>query len=231
MLQNDKGVLLFGASQRTGLEVARILAARGERVTAFVRPTSDRTELDRLAVNYVVGDVTVADDVGKALAGGDYRAVICTVGGARGDDPRPDFIGVRNIVDAVVRSGVRRMLLVTVIGAGDSRAAISDNAWKFLGPIIELKTRAEDYLTGSGLDATILRPGGMASEAATGTAIKTEDHTAMGIIQRADLAALVVECLDDPATVGKIYHAVDPGNKERPPLERGESVRPGATKP
>ena len=130
-----------------------------------------------------------------------------------------------------MRSGVRRILLVTVIGAGDSRGAISDNAWKYLGPVIELKTRAEEYLMASGLDATILRPGGMASEAATGTAIKTEDHNAMGIIQRADLAALVVECLDDDNTVGKIFHAVDPGIKERPPLERGEAMRPGAAKP
>jgi uncharacterized protein YbjT (DUF2867 family) len=227
----SKGILLFGASQRTGLEIARILVARGEQVTAFVRTKSDRTELDKLAVNFVVGDVTVAEDVDNALASGDYRAVICTVGGARGDDPRPDFIGVRNIVDAALRSGVRRMLIVTVIGAGDSRAAISANAWKFLGPVIELKTQAEEYLMKSGLDATILRPGGMASEAATGTAIKTEDHSVMGIIQRADLAALVVDCLDDDSTVGRIFHAVDPEIKERPPLERGEAMRPGSAKP
>jgi uncharacterized protein YbjT (DUF2867 family) len=227
----SKDILLFGASQRTGLEVARILVARGDQVTAFVRPTSDRTELEKLAVNFVVGDVTSAADVNNAVSSGDYRAVISTVGGARGDDPRPDFIGVCNIVDAALSSGIQRMLMVTVIGAGDSRAAISDNAWKFLGPVIELKTQAEEYLMKSGLDATILRPGGMASEAATGTAIKTGDHSVMGIIQRADLAALVVECLDDDSTAGKIFHAVDPEIKERPPLERGEAMRPGAAKP
>jgi NAD(P)-dependent dehydrogenase (short-subunit alcohol dehydrogenase family) len=36
------GILLFGGSRETGLEVAKILAARGEVVTAFVRPTRPR---------------------------------------------------------------------------------------------------------------------------------------------------------------------------------------------
>jgi uncharacterized protein YbjT (DUF2867 family) len=227
----NKGILLFGASQRTGLEIARLLAARGEAVTAFVRPTSDRTELEKLPVQFAVGDVANADDVARAFAGGECRAVISTVGGARGDNPRPDFIGIRNIVDSAKQTGVRRMLMVTVIGAGDSRGAISENAWKYLGPVIELKTQAEEYLLASGLAATILRPGGMASEPATGNAIRTEDHSVMGIIQRADLAALVVECLDDDGTAGKIFHAVDPQIKERPPLERGEGMSPGAAKP
>ena len=51
------GILVFGASQRTGLEVARILTGRGERVTAFVRPTSDRENLEKLGVDFAVGDV------------------------------------------------------------------------------------------------------------------------------------------------------------------------------
>ena len=53
----------------------------------------------------------------------------------------------------------------------------------------------------------------------------------MGIIHRADLAALVVECLDDDSTIGRIYHTVDPEIKAQPPLQRGESMRPGDKKP
>ena len=227
---ND-GILLFGASQRTGLEAARILAGRGEQVTAFVRPTSDRTHLEKLGVAFVTGDALDADAVDAAFASGNFRAVINTIGGSRQEPRRPDVVGTKNIVDAAKRHGVKRMLLVTAIGAGDSRDALSENAWKFLGPVIELKTQAEAYLSNSGLDATILRPGGMASEPATGTAIKTEDHTVMGIIQRADLAALAVECLDDDATIGKIFHTIDPEIKEQPPLQRGEAPRADEEKP
>lgn len=224
-------VLLFGASQRTGLEVAKILTGRGEAVTAMVRESSDTSGLDALDVRQVVGDALDADAVEAVFASGQFRAAITTIGGSRKEPRRPDVESTRNIVDAAKRHGVKRVLLVTAIGSGDSRPVLSDTAWKYLGPVIELKTQAEDYLMQSGLDATILRPGGMQSEAATGTALKTEDHTVMGTINRADLAALVVECLDDDRTIGKIYHTVDPQIKSQPPLQRGEAPQPGQVKP
>jgi uncharacterized protein YbjT (DUF2867 family) len=34
-------ILVFGASQRTGLEVSKLLAGRGDQLKVFVRPTSD----------------------------------------------------------------------------------------------------------------------------------------------------------------------------------------------
>lgn len=223
-------VLIFGASQRTGLETARLLNARGDRVRAFVRPTSDRSGLDACGVDYAEGNVLDAASVAAAFAAGPVDAAVCTFGGARGE-PRPDIDGVANVMAAADKHGVRRLLLVTAVGAGDSRAALSDHAWKFLGPVIELKTQAEALLTASDLDWTILRPGGMGSGPPTGTAIKTEDHTAMGMIQRADLAALLVECIDDPASVGKIYHTIDPAAAEQPPLQRGAKLAPGSSKP
>ena len=225
------GVILFGATQRTGLEVARILCGRGEAVTAMVRESSDTSGLDALPLTQVVGNAMDADAVDAAFASGEFRAAITTIGGSRKEPARPDVETTRNIADAAKRHGVRRVILVTAIGAGDSRQVLSDNAWKYLGPVIELKTQAEDYLMASGLAATILRPGGMQSESATGTAIKTEDHTVMGTINRADLAALVVDCLDDDGTIGKIFHTIDPQINSQPPLQRGEAPKAGQEKP
>jgi uncharacterized protein YbjT (DUF2867 family) len=227
-------ILVFGASQRTGLEVSKLLAGRGDKVRAFVRPTSDIAALQELeaefAVEFAMGNALDADSVAAAFAPGDISAVVCTIGGSR-NEPRPDVEGTQNIVAAALSHGVQRMVLVTAIGAGDSRAVLSENAWKFLGPVMEMKDQAEACLTDSDLQWSILRPGGMASEAATGTAIRTEDHTVMGMIQRADLAALVIECLDDAQTIGKIYHTIDPEAKEQPPLQRGVQPQPGAAKP
>ncbi len=215
----DGGVLVFGASRGTGLEVVKLLVARGERVTAFVRPTSDRSELEPLKVAYAVGDILDAESVAAAFAAGDFRAVVNTVGGKRGE-PRPDYEGVKNMVEAARSAGVQRVLLVTAIGSGDSKEAVSDRTWQVLGPVLQVKSQAENYLTASGLDYTILRPGGLTRGPATGTGVKTEDHSVMGSISRAELGALAVQCLDDPKTVGKIYHTTDPGIKELPPLER-----------
>jgi uncharacterized protein YbjT (DUF2867 family) len=223
------GVLLFGGSRETGLEVAKILAARGEPVTAFVRPASDLVELKALGVTLCYGDVMDPQSVAAAFASGKFRAVISSLGAHRGQVPRPDYEGTKNIIDAAKSAGVRRMLMVTVIGAGDSKADLAPKVWEVLGEVIRLKTLAENYLIESGLDYTILRPGGMSSDPATGTAIRTEDRTAMGVITRADLARLVVDCLDDPGSIRRIYHTVDPEIRWQPPLQRGEEIprRPG----
>ena len=223
----SNGVLIFGATRETGLEVAKLLRQRGESVTAFVRPESELAELKSLRLEQLVyGDVLDPVTVGKAFAAGWFRAVVCTIGGQRGQVPRPDYEGVKNIVDAArnLSVSVPRILLVTAIGAGDSRDAVAPKVLEVLGEVLRLKTQAEDYLIASGLRYVILRPGGMTSDLATGTAIRSEDHAAMGVITRADLARLVVECLDDESSDGHIYHTVDPAIRWQAPLQRGEDL-------
>ena len=206
---DDGGVLIFGASRETGLEVARILATRGEAVTAFVRPTSDRLALEALKkVKFIEGDALVPSDVAAALRSGKYRAVISTLGGGRGDT-RPDLEGSNNVVDAAKAAGVNRVIIVTVIGTGDSSGAVSDRVKQFLGKVIAAKDKAEKYLMVSGLDWTIIRPGGLTSDPATGHGVLLTDQSTMGSISRTDLAQLVVKALDDPGTKGRIYHAID----------------------
>ncbi len=219
----DEGVLLFGGARGTGFEVARILKSRGQAVSVCVRSGSDQSALKSLGVSLVVGNVLDSETVKAAFSSGEFGAVLNCVGGIRGE-PRPDYDGAKNIVDAAVAAGVRRLVMLTAVGAGDSREMLSQKAWEVLGPVIELKTKGEEYLAASGLDYTILRPGGMNSDPATGAAIMTEDHTAMGTITRADLAQLVVACLDDESTIGKIFHAIDPSIKTLPPLQRGQDL-------
>jgi uncharacterized protein YbjT (DUF2867 family) len=137
--------------------------------------------------------------------------VISTLGGSSLDDPnRPDFTGNRNAVDAAKAAGVRRFILVTVIGAGDSTNAAPRLARRVLRNVIPDKTRAEEYLQASGLDYTIIRPGGLLPKEAQERAYLTPDTGAMSWIRRADLGRLCVQALDDPQAIGQVYHAHDP---------------------
>ena len=201
-------VLLFGGTRNTGLEVAKILAGRGDRVTAFVRPSSDRSGLEPLGVAFAVGDALDMESVQAAFDGGDYTSVITTVG-CFSCDPRPDYLGNRNIFDAAEAAGVQRIVFVTSIGSGDSEMAAPWLARVFLREILPLKTQAEDHLMASGLDYTIIRPGALRSSAPTGTGYLSESRKAEGIINRSDLANLIVQALDDNATTGKVLAAVD----------------------
>ncbi len=219
------GILIFGATRETGLEVTKLLAGRGEQITACVRPASNATELKALDVNLFKGDALKQDDVNAAFASNQFRAAVISLGGERGQvEPRPDLIGAQNVINAARQNGVQRILMVTMIGAGDSRNAVSPKVIEVLGEIIEMKTQAEELLVASDLDYTILRPGGLTSEPGTATGISTEDHSVMGVITREDLARLVVECLDDDRTIGKIYHTIDPEIKWQAPLQRGEDL-------
>ena len=204
-VSRDDGVIIFGASRNTGLEVARILATRGDKVTAFIRPSSDRSGLRPLAVDYAEGDALNAAEVRAAFAGKRFRAVISTMGGSRGET-NPDVEGTRNIVDAAKAAGVKRMVMVTVLGGGDSIAVVPEQQRASLGRVIAGKIKAETYLIDSGMAYTILRPGQLTNQPANGKVRMTEQAVSARPITRADLAAKTVECLDDDRTIGKILY-------------------------
>ncbi len=205
---DEASVLIYGATRNTGLELAKLLIARGDKVTAVVRPTSDRSGLEPLGVTIVEGDAMEPDSVKNIFAQGSYRAVVTTIACFSCEQP-PDYIGNANIFDGAKEAGISRVLLVTTIGAGDSADAPPWTAKWFLRKILPLKTQAEEHLVASGADYTILRPGGLVSKSATGNAYLTEDTSVTGVVTRADVAQLLLDCLDDDATIGKIYSAVD----------------------
>ncbi|MAF83968.1 MAG: SDR family oxidoreductase [Gammaproteobacteria bacterium] len=219
-----EGLLIFGGTRGTGFQVARLLREQGDAVTVLVREESDASELEGIGATVVRGNALDKTAVNTAFASGQFRAAINTLGGKRGELPRPDIEGTRQITEAAIQAGVRRVIMVTAIGAGDSQSAVAPKVLEVLGAVLEMKTQAERILQDSGLDYTILRPGGMTNDPASGTAIKTEDHNSMGVINRADLAALVVDCIDDETTCAKIFHTVDPAITREAPLQRGENL-------
>jgi len=208
---DPRPVLIFGATRNTGLEVARILRARGQAVTAAVRATSDRSGLQSLGVDFVVADAIDAEAVRTAVAAQDFQAIVTTVACSRCEPP-PDFLGNRNIIDAAKAEGVDRLALVTTVGAGDSFEAANLLSRIFLRNILPMKTQAEDHLKASGVPYTIIRPGGLRSNetTATGGGILTEDRSTLGFIHRADVAELIVAVLDDPRTENRTFAALDP---------------------
>ncbi len=221
MAQN---VLLYGGTGRTGLLIAKFLVERGDSVTAVARAGSDSAALAATGATVITGTPLDAEDVNAAFDSGDFTAVISTLGHRRGEPPpRADLAGIDLIIAAAKAHGVNRMLMITMIGAGDSAEVVSDKVKQFLGEPMKAKTAAENNLKQSGLDYTILRPGGLNDNPETGTG-ELREECIMGVITTADLARLTLSCLDDDATIGKTYHTIDPEIKEVAPLQRGEDL-------
>jgi nucleoside-diphosphate-sugar epimerase len=142
--------MVIGGTRATGLEVVRLLRARGDEVAVLVRPESDGSAAEQLGARLVRGDAMNQPDIAAALASGQFRAVVSTLGARAVKGTRPDFEGNRNAVDAARSAGVKRFVLVTVIGAGDSLDASPWIARRILDTVMKEKTKAEDYLKTSG---------------------------------------------------------------------------------
>jgi len=208
---DPRPVLIFGATRNTGYEVAKILRARGQSVTAAVRASSDRSMLAPLGVDFVVADAVDAQAVSAAVASNDFQAIVTTIACSRCEPP-PDFLGNKNIIDAAKAQSVDRLVLITTVGAGDSYEAANLLSRYFLRDILPMKTQAEDYLKASGVDYTIIRPGGLRSNetSPTGGGVLTEDRSTLGFIHRTDVAELIVAVLDDERTRNRTFAALDP---------------------
>ena len=203
-------IFLAGASRGVGKEVAKSLIARNFQVTALLRSEVSRAELEAMGVQVVLGDAMNADEVSRAMSGGEaIDAVISTIGGLPQDSVKPDYLGNKNLIDVAVQRGVKKFVLVTSIGTGNSVSSLSPQALAALQPVLIEKDKAEQHLISSGLNYTIIRPGGLKSESATGNGVLTEDIRAVGSINRADVADLVCKVLNLDSANNKILSAVD----------------------
>jgi uncharacterized protein YbjT (DUF2867 family) len=203
-------IFLAGASRGVGREIAKCLRKQPLKVKAMVRSESTRNELEALGIEIVIGDALNLAEVEQAMSGDSIAAVISTIGGKPTDGERADFKGNRNLIDAAVKAGAKKFLLVTSIGSGNSSPALPLQALETLGSVLAEKEQAENHLIASGLPYTIIRPGGLKSDPpATGQGILTENPLVAGVIHRADVAALVCQCLLSDKANGKILSAVD----------------------
>lgn len=203
-------IFVAGASRGVGQEIAKYLIDQDMKVKALLRTEIAAKELEATGVLTVMGDALNTSDVERAILGDEpIQAVITTLGGLPTNDVKPDFIGNKNLIDAAVKAGVQKFILVTSIGAGDSVIAMPPQALEALKPVLILKEQAEQYLMNSGLNYTIIRPGGLKSEPATGNGILTADPRIVGSIHRADVAQLVCRCLNSTNANHKVLSALD----------------------
>ncbi len=203
------GVLVFGGTRGVGLEAVKVLVAMKEQVTVVTHSSPNSPELKALGVTVMSGDALNPESLKDIFTNGPYRVVISTLGGKRGE-PRPDFEGNKNAIDATKKTGIPRFIMVTSIGTGDSQQTPPWIARWFLKEILVEKTKAEEYLKASGLDYTIIRPGGLLDKPASGKATVTPDIKLYSWVARADVGKIVAETVKNDDTIKKTLSTYDP---------------------
>lgn len=151
-------VIVFGASGTVGRHLVEQALQQGHRVTAFARH-ADRLHLQHANLIKVSGDALDPAGVDTALEGQD--AVMITLGAGRKGGVRAE--GTKNVVAAMQRRGVRRLICQSTLGAGESRQQLNF-FWKrimfglLLRPAYQDHQRQEALVRASDLDWTIVRP-------------------------------------------------------------------------
>jgi nucleoside-diphosphate-sugar epimerase len=203
-------IFLAGASRGVGREIAKYLIEQNQKVKALLRSEATRPELEAMGIKVVIGDALDTAAVEQAMLGDELiHAVISTIGGLPKEGKRADYLGNKTLIDAAVKARVQKFILVSSIGSGESAVALPPQAMETLRPVLLEKEQAEKHLVDSGLTYTVIRPGGLKSEPATGNGVLTEDYRVAGTIHRADVAQLVCKCLFSDAANNKILSAVD----------------------
>ena len=158
----------------------------------------------------VQGDALDAEAMHTIMHNHPIEAVISTVGSLpESSPPRVDFAGNKNLIDAAVSANAQQFILVSSIGSGNSASALPPNVLETLDPVLKEKAQAEEHLAQSGLAYTVIRPGGLTSESATGQEILTSDPTVAGTIPRAAVAVLAVRCLGNEKAKNQVFSAID----------------------
>lgn len=192
-------LIVFGATGSVGRLVVDQALEQGHDVTAFTRdPAKVGRRHERLSV--VGGDVTDVSRVTDAVAGHD--AVIVALGAGRNGGVRAP--GTRSVIEAMRAAGVRRIIVQSTIGAGDSRRNLNV-FWKrimfglVLRPAYADHQEQERIVRSSDVDWTIVRPGSFTDGPRTGAyrrGFGTDEKSQLKI-SRADVADFVLEQVGD----------------------------------
>ncbi len=165
------------------------------------------------------GDVLVPESLDAAVT--DQDAVVCALGTS--SPRRPSTLlgeGTRNLVEAMARQGVRRLVCVALLGVGDS---VRDASLPYrrlilplLRPMLPDKQQQEHAVRSSDLDWVIVRPPRFVDGKATGAAriIADGEPGRVGKVVRKDLAGILVELATTDRPSGKQWSS-DPDSAPR----------------
>jgi putative NADH-flavin reductase len=202
-------ILVVGATGPTGQQVVTLALGQGHLVTVFVRnPATLSTTDERLRV--VIGDTT-RDESGIAEVVRGQDVVVSALG--RRNTFRSDHLierSMRAIVPAMEQAGVRRLILVSAFGVGESRRGaplIPRIMYRLLlRDIFEDKKAGEDHVRRSSLEWTIVYPVLLTDGPLTGNYRVGERLELHGVpkISRADVAHFVLTEVGKGAFVRKV---------------------------
>jgi uncharacterized protein YbjT (DUF2867 family) len=213
-------VAISGASGKTGFRIAEEVERRGDQARLLLRAQSELPQslqgLDQRRLD--LGDASALD---TALQGVD--ALVIATGARPSIDltgpMRVDAWGVQRQVDSCLRVGVRRVVLVSSLCSGRWRHPLN-----LFGLILVWKRIGEKSLESSGLDWTVIRPGGLSEREegidAEGIVYSQADQQESNSIPRRLVARCCVDALHTPTSIGQVIEVTSAADQPQISLDQ-----------
>jgi uncharacterized protein YbjT (DUF2867 family) len=198
-------VLVAGGHGQIARHLLRLLAEHGHHGRGLIRNPDHAADLEADGAVPVLCDLE-HDDPRPHLGAAD--AIVFAAGAGPGSGPERkrtvDYGGAVVLIEAAEALGVRRYLIVSSMGADDPASAS-----EAMRPYQQAKHDADEALAASGLDWTIVRPGGLTDEPGSGRVALADRLGRFGRVPRQDVALVLLECLEAPNTVRKTFEVLE----------------------
>jgi len=207
-------VVVAGATGRAGRLIVGELLKRGYRVRALVIPPFDPPHPEGFPterVEFVEADLTSVASLEKAVRGAQY--LISAIGSKKpfntAENERIDNMGNQNLARAAKAQGLSHIVVISSIGAGDSRNTISLLYRLSMNLVLRAKEKSEAFIRSCGISYTIIRPGGYTEKELPDEIAFGEGGKVTGRVKRSQIARVCVDALENPAMKNRTFEVVN----------------------
>jgi nucleoside-diphosphate-sugar epimerase len=195
-------VLVAGGHGKIGLRLLRLLAEQGHRARGLIRAERQVGDLEAVGAHAVLCDLE-SDDPTPHIGTADAVVFAAGAGPGSGEARKRtmDYGGAVKLVEALQTLGApRRYLVVSAMGADDPASG-----GEGMRPYLQAKADADAAVQASGLDFTIVRPGGLTDDPGTGLVAVAPSLGRRGQVTRDDVALVLLACLELDSTIGHTF--------------------------
>jgi len=190
-------VVVAGGHGQIGLRLLRLLADGGHEPVGLIRKPEQADDIRAAGAEPLVLDLEAADDVSL-----DADAVVFAAGAGPGSGAQRKWTMDYGGAAKLMKAGPQRYLMVSAMGAADPPAGD-----EVFAVYLQAKAKADDELRASGLDYTIVRPGGLTDNPGTGR-VRIGERLERGSVPRDDVAAVLYAALDRHLASGATFDLV-----------------------
>ena len=200
-------VAIAGGHGKIGLALTRLLAERGDQALCLIRNPAhepDVRDAGGTPVNFDLEAQSVPDLI-AALEPIDAAVFAAGAGPGSGPERKEtvDHQGAVKLIEAASALAIQRYLMISSMGADPDHPGE-----EVFDVYLRAKGKADAALRASGLRHTIVRPGMLTDSEPAGT-VQAGASVPRGEISRADVAAVLLACLDDErSTADRTFEVV-----------------------